>query len=40
MDISQLNAMHFGATKKLMELVEQQGSTLHGIQKELSTLRG
>jgi len=40
MDTSQLNAMHYGATKKLMDLVEQQGSTLHGMQQELSTLRG
>ena len=35
----QLNAMHFGATKKLMELVEQQGSTIQGIQQQLSTLQ-
>jgi hypothetical protein len=40
METTQINAMHYGATKKLMELVEQQGSTIQGIQKELSTLRG
>jgi hypothetical protein len=40
LDYHQINAMHYGATKKLMDLVEQQGSTLHGMQQELSTLRG
>jgi len=40
METSQINAMHYGATKKLMDVVEQQGSTIQGIQKELSTLRG
>jgi hypothetical protein len=36
----QIYYTHVGATKKLMELVEQQGSTIRGIQQELSTLRG
>jgi hypothetical protein len=39
LNVDQLYKMHFGATKKLMELVEQQGSTIQGIQQELSTLR-
>jgi hypothetical protein len=40
LNVDQLYKMHYGATKKLMELVEQQGSTICGIQRELSTLRG
>ena len=40
LETEQLEAMHFGATKKLMELVEQLGSTLQGTREELSTLRG
>jgi len=34
----QLNAMHYGATKKLMEIVEQQGSTIKGIQCQLQRI--
>ena len=40
LNVDQLYKVHFGATKKLIDLVEQQGSTIQGIQRELSTLRG
>ena len=39
LEMKQINAMHYGATKKLMEIVEQQGSTIQGIQEQLSTLQ-
>jgi len=39
LEMKQINAMHYGATKKLMEIVEQQGSTIQGIQQQLSTLQ-
>jgi len=39
LNIDQVYKMHYGATKKLMDLVEQQGSTIQGIQQELRTLR-
>ena len=38
-DYDQLYMANLGATKKLMELVEQQGSTIQGIQQQLSTLQ-
>ena len=38
-DYDQLYMGNLGATKKLMELVEQQGSTIQGIQQQLSTLQ-
>ena len=38
-DYDQLYMGNLGATKKLMEVVEQQGSTIQGIQQQLSTLQ-
>jgi len=38
-DYDQLYMANLGATKKLMEVVEQQGSTIQGIQQQLSTLQ-
>jgi hypothetical protein len=40
LDKDYIYTLNVTATKKLMELVEQQGSTICGIQQELSTLRG
>jgi len=38
LEMKQINAMHYGATKKLMEIVEQQGSTIKGIQCQLQRI--
>jgi len=38
-DYDQLYMANLGATKKLMDVIEQQGSTIQGIQQQLSTLQ-
>jgi hypothetical protein len=40
LDKDYIYTLNVTATKKLMELVEQQGSTIQGIQQELRALRG
>jgi hypothetical protein len=39
LNVDQLYKAHYGTTKKLMEVVEQQGSTIKSIQQQLSTLQ-
>jgi len=38
-DYDQLYMANLGATKKLMDVIEQQGSTIQGMQQQLSTLQ-